>query len=310
MIEVASLTKRFQEHVAVDNVSFAVPSGQVLGFLGPNGAGKTTTMRMIVGSVFPTSGRITINGHDIVGQTIEAQKLVGYLPENAASYGEMSVSEFLSFMGDVRHLKGAERKKAMDRVRELCALDEVWHQTIETLSKGYRQRVGFAQALLHDPPVMILDEPTDGLDPNQKFEVRNLIKRMGADKTIILSTHILEEVEAVCSRVVIIARGKITADSTPQELLRKSKFCHSVVISVTNKSKEEVQSGVMKLPQVDKVEACDDGTLRIFPKKQAQIADDITQLASQNRWRLGEFAIDRGRLDDVFRSLTTDSFRG
>lgn len=310
MIEVASLSKRFHQSVAVDSVSFAVPKGQVMGFLGPNGAGKTTTMRMIVGSIFPTAGRITINGHDIVGDTIAAQKLIGYLPENAASYGEMSVSEFLAFIADVRLLRGSAREKALDRVREQCVLGEVWHQTIETLSKGFRQRVGFAQALLHDPPVLILDEPTDGLDPNQKYEVRNLIRRMGADKTIILSTHILEEVEAVCSRVVIIARGKVTADSTPQELLKKSKFCHSVILSVTNKSKEEVHSGVMKLPQVDKVESCDDGTFRIFPKKQAHIAEEITQLASQNRWRFGEFAIDRGRLDDVFRSLTSEAQGG
>lgn len=306
MIEVSELTKRFHQKIAVNKVSFSVPKGQVLGFLGPNGAGKTTTMRMIVGSIFPSSGTVKIDGNDIVGNTIAAQKLLGYLPESATSYGEMSVSEFLSFMADVRHMRGSERDKALDRVKELCFLEDVWHQTIETLSKGFRQRVGFAQALLHDPQVLILDEPTDGLDPNQKHEVRTLIKQMGASKTIVLSTHILEEVESVCSRVVIIAQGKVAADCTPQELLRKSRYCNSVVLSVSNKPREEIEASLMKVPSVDKVEHFDNGIVRVFPKKQAQIGSDISQLAAQNKWNMNEFAIDRGRLDDVFRSLTTE----
>ncbi|MEY4064867.1 MAG: hypothetical protein RIR26_1075 [Pseudomonadota bacterium] len=306
MIEVSELTKRFHQNVAVNKVSFSVPKGQVLGFLGPNGAGKTTTMRMIVGSIFPSSGTVRIGGNDIVNNTIAAQKLIGYLPESATSYGEMTVSEFLSFMADVRHIVGAERGKALDRVKELCFLEDVWHQTIETLSKGFRQRVGFAQALLHDPQVLILDEPTDGLDPNQKHEVRTLIRQMGTSKTIILSTHILEEVESVCSRVVIIAQGKVAADCTPHDLLRKSRYCNSVVLSVSNKAREEVEASLLKVPSVDKIEMYDNGVVRVFPKKQAQIGSDISQLASQNKWKMNEFAIDRGRLDDVFRSLTTE----
>jgi ABC-2 type transport system ATP-binding protein len=305
MIEVSALTKRFNKHVAVDGVSFTVPKGEVLGFLGPNGAGKTTTMRMIVGSVYPTSGTVRIGGHDLLADTIAAQKLLGYLPENATTYGEMSVYEFLSFIADVRRLGGSERAKALDRVRELCFLDDVWHQMIETLSKGYRQRVGFAQALLHDPAVLILDEPTDGLDPNQKHEVRNLIRQMGTSKTIILSTHILEEVESVCSRVVIISQGKIATDSKPADLLKKSRYCNSVVLSVANKPKEEVEGTISKLPFVEKIETLENGSVRVFPKKQALIASEISQLASQNKWNVSEFAIDRGRLDDVFRTLTT-----
>lgn len=307
MIEVLELTKRFHKKIAVNKVSFSVPKGQVLGFLGPNGAGKTTTMRMIVGSIFPSSGTVKIGGNDIVADTISAQRLVGYLPENSTSYGEMTVSEFLAFIADVRHLTSSERSSALDRVKELCFLQDVWHQTIETLSKGYRQRVGFAQALIHDPAVLILDEPTDGLDPNQKHEVRSLIRHMGASKTIILSTHILEEVESVCSRVVIIANGEVAADCTPIDLLKKSKFFNSVTLAVDNKPREEIESLLRKIPNVEKIEFQDGGILRVFPKQKARIGNDISQIAAQQKWNMNEFAIDRGRLDDVFRSLTTQN---
>lgn len=307
MIEVSSLTKRFFQNVVVQQVSFTVPKGQVLGFLGPNGAGKTTTMRMIVGSIFPTSGSVRIDGHDITSDTLSAQKLIGYLPESAASYGEMTVSEFLAFIADVRRLSGKERGQALDRVRELCFLTDVWHQTIETLSKGFRQRVGFAQALLHDPPVLILDEPTDGLDPNQKHEVRSLIKQMGTQKTIILSTHILEEVESVCSRVVIINKGKVAADSTPAELLKRSRYRNSLLLSVNNKPRSEVESELRKLPHVESLEISDHGAIRLFPKANAQLGNEVSQLIAQQKWKVDEFAIDRGRLDDVFRSLTHET---
>jgi ABC-2 type transport system ATP-binding protein len=305
MIEVLELTKRFQKKIAVNRVSFSVPKGQILAFLGPNGAGKTTTMRMIVGSMFPSAGTVKIGGHDIISNTIAAQKLIGYLPESSNSYGEMTVLEFLTFIADVRHILYSERGKALDRIKELCHLQDVWHQTIETLSKGFRQRVGFAQALIHDPAVLILDEPTDGLDPNQKHEVRALIRQMGSSKTIILSTHILEEVESVCSRVVIIADGTVAADSTPSELLKKSQYCNSVILSVSNKVREEIESSLFKIANVERVEVQENGVLRVFPKKQMQIANDISQLAAQQKWNVHEFAIDRGRLDDVFRSLTT-----
>ena len=221
MIEVRGLSKKFGQFHAVDDVSFSVPKGQVLGFLGPNGAGKSTTMKMLTGFLEPSSGTALIDNKDIGIDSLEVRKKLGYLPENAPSYAEMTVCEFLGFIAEMRHLHGEERTAALNKMKSTCFLESVWHKPIDTLSKGYRQRVGFAQALIHDPPVLILDEPTDGLDPNQKYEVRQLIKKMGADKTIILSTHILEEVEAVCQRVIIIARGKIVADATPSELLKE-----------------------------------------------------------------------------------------
>ena len=221
MIEVRGLGKDFGSFRAVDNISFSVPKGQILGFLGPNGAGKSTTMKMLTCFLEPTQGTALIEDLDISDDSLEVRKKIGYLPESAPSYGEMTVAEFLDFISDMRGLEGQKKAEAIDRIKEVCFLTEAWHKPIENLSKGFRQRVGFAQALIHDPPVLILDEPTDGLDPNQKFEVRQLIKRMGKDKTIILSTHILEEVEAICERIIIIANGKIVADDSPQELMKQ-----------------------------------------------------------------------------------------
>ena len=221
MNEVKELRRSFGPVVAVDGVSFSVDKGQVLGLLGPNGAGKTTAMRMITCYIRPDSGTASVCGHDILKDPIGVRRSLGYLAENSPAYPEMTVGSFLHFICDVRQIKGRNRKKALDRVVPMCSIDSVYHQTIETLSKGYKRRVGLAQALIHDPDVLILDEPTDGLDPNQKFEVRKLISTMGKDKCIIVSTHILEEVEAVCSRTIIIARGKILVDSTPKQLKEK-----------------------------------------------------------------------------------------
>ncbi|MDH7599361.1 MAG: ATP-binding cassette domain-containing protein [Sedimentisphaerales bacterium] len=218
MIEVRQLRKSFGPLIAVDGISFEVEKGQVLGLLGPNGAGKTTAMRMLACFIRPDEGTASICGHDIIKDPIGVRRCLGYLAENAPAYGEMTVGSFLNFICDARQIKGPDRRRAIDRIVPLCSLESVYHQTIETLSKGYKRRVGLAQALIHDPPVLILDEPTDGLDPNQKFEVRRLITQMASDKCIIISTHILEEVEAVCSRTVIIARGKVLADSTPAAL--------------------------------------------------------------------------------------------
>lgn len=219
MIQVSNISKTYGSLKAVDSISFEVPKGQVLGFLGPNGAGKSTTMKMITGFLEPTSGTAIVNGKDITEDPIGVKKQIGYLPESAPSYSEMTVCEFLSFIAEIREIENIQQ--ATERMKHVCFLGDVWHKPIETLSKGYRQRVGFAQALIHDPEVLILDEPTDGLDPNQKFEVRQLIKKMGQDKTIILSTHILEEVEAICERVIIIAEGRMVADATPAELLKQ-----------------------------------------------------------------------------------------
>lgn len=224
MIEVQGLVKSFGTLRAVDGISFSVPQGQVLGFLGPNGAGKSTTMKMLTGFIEPTAGSASIGGFDIGKDSLKVRQMIGYLPESAPSYGEMTVDEFLNFVGEVRGLQGSQLIEALQKMREQCGLTGVWHQSIETLSKGFRQRVAFAQALMHDPPVLILDEPTDGLDPNQKHEVRRIIKEMAAHKTIILSTHILEEVEAVCSRVMIIAQGRIVLDESPDTLKKMGRL--------------------------------------------------------------------------------------
>jgi ABC-2 type transport system ATP-binding protein len=220
MIKINNLVKSFGAKRAVDGVSFAVERGEVLGFLGPNGAGKSTTMRMITGFIPPTSGTVTVGGHDVAEAPLEAKRLIGYLPEAAPSYPDMTVHGFLSFAAELRGLDGDARKKAIGRAVERCFLASVLHQSIDTLSKGYKHRTCLAQALIHDPEVLILDEPTDGLDPNQKHEVRNLIRELGKTKAIIFSTHILEEVDAACTRAIIIDRGRIVASGTPDELGR------------------------------------------------------------------------------------------
>jgi ABC-2 type transport system ATP-binding protein len=221
MISIKELKRSFGPIVAVDGVSFDVQKGEVLGFLGPNGAGKSTVMRMVACFLKPDSGTATICGHDIIKNPLEVRKSIGYLAENVPAYNDMTVGAFLDFVCDAREISGGDRRKALDRVVPMCSIGSVYHQTIETLSKGYKRRVGLAQALIHDPQVLILDEPTDGLDPNQKHEVRQLIGKMAKEKCIVISTHILEEVEAICDRTVIIARGKILADSTPEKLRRE-----------------------------------------------------------------------------------------
>jgi ABC-2 type transport system ATP-binding protein len=218
LIEIEGLTKRFGEFTAVDNVSFRVAKGEVLGFLGPNGAGKSTTMRMLAGFMTPTSGTARICGHDVEEDPIPARRALGFLPEGAPNYPDMTVQGFLDFVARVRGFHGADVERRVDNSISLTALESVRVQPIETLSKGFKRRVGLAQALLHDPPVLVLDEPTDGLDPNQKHEVRTLIARMAPEKAIVISTHILEEVDAVCTRAMIIAQGRVLADSTPKEL--------------------------------------------------------------------------------------------
>jgi len=222
MIKVENLTKTFGAKVAVDDVSFEVDKGEVLGFLGPNGAGKSTTMRMIAGFIPPSSGRVSVCGFDMLSDPIPGKRRIGYLPESAPSYQDMTVCSFLNFAAEIRGLRGEECRKAVHRAVETCFLGSVYNQTIDTLSKGFRHRTCFAQAIIHDPEVLIMDEPTDGLDPNQKHEARTLIRRMGENKAIIFSTHILEEVEAVCTRAIIIDRGRIVANGTPQELIAKS----------------------------------------------------------------------------------------
>jgi ABC-2 type transport system ATP-binding protein len=306
MIEVKGLVKDFGPFRAVDQVSFEVPKGQVLGFLGPNGAGKSTTMKMLTGFIEPTSGTATVDGKDIVKDSREVRRRIGYLPESAPSYGEMTVAEFLQFIAEMRGKRGKERDGAAERMRETCALEGVWHQPIETLSKGYRQRVGFAQALIHDPPVLVLDEPTDGLDPNQKHEVRQLIRRMGQDKTIILSTHILEEVEAICERVIIIAQGRIVADASPSDLMRQSSLHNAVTVRFADGEAERARALLEGIDRVARIEPLPGvpNALRVYPKNGEPVALTISELSRAQNWHVEQLSVEQGRLDEVFRKVT------
>ncbi len=240
MIKVDNLFKTFGNKQVLSDVSFEVAPGEVLGFLGPNGAGKSTTMRIITGFLEPSAGRVEVCGFDLSTHALQAKETIGYLPESAALYEEMSVGNFLKFIAEIRGLRGAAQRLALERVCEECHLDRVWHQAIDTLSKGFRQRTGLAQALIHDPQVLVLDEPTDGLDPNQKFEIRELIAHMGRSKAIVFSTHVLEEVEAVCSRAIVINAGVIVANGTPREFKartpsgRMDDFFRSVTLADTS----------------------------------------------------------------------------
>jgi ABC-2 type transport system ATP-binding protein len=306
MIKTEHLSKRYDSLVAVDDVSFQVAPGEVLGFLGPNGAGKTTTMRMLAGFITPTAGKASICGHDIATEPMAAKASLGYLPEGAPSYGEMSVRSFLEFIADLRHLQGDQRRKRMDYVIGRLQLERVLAQTIETLSKGFRRRVGLAQAIIHDPPVLILDEPTDGLDPNQKHEVRTLINEMARDKIIVISTHILEEVDAVCSRAIIIARGRIVADDTPQGLEARSRYYNAVTLQLEKADQlEAARAAVAALPSVAEVEvSVRDARLTALPRAGATILPTVSELATRNGLKLKELHLESGRLDEVFRTIT------
>lgn len=306
MISVSGLIKDFGSFRAVKGLSFDVPKGQILGFLGPNGAGKSTTMKMLTCFIEPTSGTASIGGKDILKDPIGVRKQLGYLPESAPSYGEMTVLEFLKFIAEARGMRGSQTQRAAEAMREVCDLGDVWNQPIETLSKGYRQRVGFAQALIHDPPVLILDEPTDGLDPNQKHEVRRLIKSMSQNKTIILSTHILEEVDAICERVVIIANGSIVADATPDALRERSRFHNAVTMKVAPSDLDKARALLSGLGDISLVEviAEENSTIRVFPKRGEPIALRISELSKQKNLGIEQLRVEQGRLDEVFRNVT------
>jgi ABC-2 type transport system ATP-binding protein len=311
MIKVENLVKTFGTKRAVDGISFSVERGEVLGFLGPNGAGKSTSMRMITGFIPPNEGKITIGGFDMVENPIPAKRLIGYLPENAPAYNDMTVHGFLSFSAELRGLRGEAKKKAVNRAVELCFLETVIHQSIDTLSKGYRHRTCFAQSLIHDPDVLIMDEPTDGLDPNQKHEVRNLIKRMGEKKAIIFSTHILEEVEAACSRAIIIDRGKIVANGTPVELKQKSELAGSVLLRVLGVTGEVVKGKLSQIARAKKAaiiqENAGGALVRVYPQaggRNGELAASISETSLKEGWKIEELHTEEGRLDDVFRTIT------
>ncbi|HZX52780.1 ABC transporter ATP-binding protein [Pseudomonas sp. XK-1] len=302
MIEIRNLTKRFAQHTVVDNLSFSVQPGEVLGFLGPNGAGKSTTMKMLTGFLAPTSGSASILGFDIQKDCLKAQRLIGYLPEGAPCYGDMTVRSFLEFIAEVRGFKGAEKRERVAKAVAQVELEAVLEQSIETLSKGFKRRVGLAQAILHDPKVLILDEPTDGLDPNQKHQVRKLIQSLAYDKIVIISTHILEEVSAVCTRAVVIAHGKLLADGTPLELESRSRY-HQAVTLVAEEPLD--QAALAALPGVAGVEEnALEHSLSVLAKPGEVIFPQVNGLIAERGWKVRELNVERGRLDEVFRSLT------
>ena len=300
-IEARQLCKRYGNLVAVDNLSFDVGAGEVLGFLGPNGAGKSTTMKMLTGFLAPTSGTATINGHDIVEDSLQARRRIGYLPEGAPAYGEMTVRKFLEFVARARGFEGRNALQVAGRAIERLNLSAVTGQPVETLSKGFKRRVGLAQAILHDPQVLILDEPTDGLDPNQKHEVRHLIREMSHDKIIVISTHILEEVAALCNRAMIISDGRLVVDDTPDGLIARSRYHDAVTLVV--EQPERVASALSELPQARKVELRE-GELTVFPNAGERLLEVITDRVRENGWNVSELRLEAGRLDEVFRQVT------
>ncbi|HHX98644.1 MAG TPA: ABC transporter ATP-binding protein [Kiritimatiellia bacterium] len=308
MITVENLVKKFGLRTAVDDISFQVEKGGVLGFLGPNGAGKTTTIRMLAGYLPPTSGKIDINGIDVVADPVRAQKQMGYMPEHTPLYDEMTVRDFLRFLAEVRGFSGKERNQRVDGILEACMLRGVQHQIIDTLSKGYRRRTSLAQALLHDPEVLLLDEPTEGLDPNQKQVVRDMIVSMAQDKIILLSTHVLEEVDALCSRIMVISEGRLKADGRPADLKKRSRDYNVLTVELLAPA-AEATAAFQAIPDVAEVQTVavegPKSTLRLIPRDKQALAVHAIEVAAHNKWMVTEIRAEPGRLDDVFRQITT-----
>ena len=311
MIRVHSLSKNFNNLLAVDQVSFEVQRGEVLGFLGPNGAGKSTTMKMLTCFIPPSSGTAEICGFSILNNPLQVRSQIGYLPESAPSYDEMLVGEFLRFVAEIRGYSGRELNRRVSIVIEMTSLGDVKNQMIETLSKGFRQRTCLAQALIHDPPVLILDEPTDGLDPNQKHEVRSLIQNMSEERTILISTHILEEVDAVCTRAMIISEGRVVGYGTPDELLSQSLYRNSVIVSVNAEDHMQLMNDFNRLDFVYSVEHIPEKqqglvTMRLYPENKNSIAPQLKHYLFSNNIPIEQFIVNRGRMDEVFRELTNE----
>ncbi|MCE3232292.1 MAG: transporter ATP-binding protein [Rickettsiaceae bacterium] len=303
-VSIRNLSKKFNEFHAVKGISFTVSQGEVLGFLGPNGAGKTTTMRMITGYLPPSAGNVEVCGIDALENPIEAQKRLGYLPEGGPLYNDMTPNSFLRFIGEVRGLSEVKLNERIDYVVEKLYINDVFYQPIETLSKGYKRRVALAQAILHDPDVLILDEPTDGLDPNQKFEVRALISAMAKDKAIIISTHILEEVDAICTRAVVISDGEIVGSGTPAELAAKAYGHNSVVIHLKDAPADKVLNDILQVKGVDKVNVEGQNTVVAVPKNGQLILPEVAEAVRKKNVAIEEMYAKTGALDDAFRSLT------
>jgi len=306
MIEAQSVSKHFGDLVAVDQLSFSVGPGEVLGFLGPNGAGKSTTMKMITGFIAPSAGSIRVYGHRVENEPVVCKRQIGYLPEGAPSYAEMTPASFLAFIADLRGLHGDLRRQRLDYVIERLGLGSVLKQNIETLSKGFKRRVGLAQAVLHDPRVLILDEPTDGLDPNQKHEVRELIRDMSSDKIIIISTHILEEVDAVCTRALIIAQGKLLADDTPDNLAARSPLHNSVFVGLRDNAQAcWLNEALGQMESVAAVRLADGASsMKVLARPGKTVLGSVQQLLAARDWTPESLHVERGRLDEVFREIT------
>ncbi len=304
MIRAESITKSYGTVRAVDSVSFNISMGNITGLLGPNGAGKTTTLRMLTGYLKPDSGTITVGGYNIEENPIEVKKLLGYLPESAPLYGDMLVYDYLNFVADMR---GIEERKRIDEMGELCGIREVMHMNINELSKGYRQRVGLAQSMLHDPEILVLDEPTSGLDPNQIIEIRNIIREIGKKKTIILSTHILSEVEATCDRIIIISRGSIAADDRTENIQLSGKSGHIISILVGEAGFGELSGEIGKLPGVISVSESPGGALTgamVTCGAHIDVRPEIFRLVSGKNWVLYEMKQEQKSLEKIFRDLT------
>ncbi len=303
MICVENLSKQFDDFLAVDNLSFTVAPGEVLGFLGPNGAGKSTTMKIISGFLGASQGVVTVCGINVSDAPQKVQSLMGYLPEGAPAYGEMTVSAFLDFIARVRGFKGAQKQARLQAVVEQVQLQSVQGQVIDTLSKGFVRRVGIAQAIMHDPKVLILDEPTDGLDPNQKYQVRELIKGLAKDKIVIISTHILEEVSAVCTRALIIDQGKLIVDGKPSELERQSRYHNAISLSLVDEI-EGAQNMLQKLPGIKAVEQINKRSFTLFPLDGAMLLTQLVRWLDNKAWQVENLHVEKGRLEDVFRQVT------
>ncbi len=311
MIEVSHLSKQFGTFRAVDDISFSIPTGQIVGLLGPNGAGKTTTMRMITGFLKATDGTISIDGTDITENPVEAKRKIGYMPESAPLYSDMIVDDYLRYVAD---LQGVNADEKVPQLCETCGLKEVMHKNIADLSRGYRQRVGLAHALMNDPEILILDEPTSGLDPNQIQDVRDVIKEIGKTRTVIISTHILGEVEMLCGRVIIIAKGKIVADSPTGELREKYGHSASVFVEAGGCSESDLSQTLSQLEGVasctaeegEAIEGVQTASLLAHAEGNAEIRPAIFKAIAEKGWTLYEMSIRRNSLEDVFHSLTQD----
>ncbi|RED45101.1 ABC transporter ATP-binding protein [Aestuariispira insulae] len=304
MIELDHLTKKFGDFTAVDDISLNVEKGEVLGFLGPNGAGKSTTMKMLTGYLVPSAGTARVCGHDVRKSPVKAKSHIGYLPEGAPAWADMTPDTFLNFAARIRGLSGGEAARAISAAIENTSLDTVLNQPIETLSKGFKRRVGLAQALLHNPDVLVLDEPTDGLDPNQKHDVRELIREISANKAIIVSTHILEEVEAVCSRAVIIDQGRVVANESPAELEARSERHNGVSVTVRPADLERAKSAISGVTGIAGMKNEGEGQLFITVQGRKPVAAEVAETLKAHGIAPIEFLVERGRLEEVFRTLT------